>query len=91
MAILGVALLLPACLFYLYVLVRFHMEAVRPADNSRVPRARVIVLREAVAHAESRTRSATVRRHSFGTVTQAPRTPLPFGVRRLAVKHEARG
>ena len=91
MAILGVGLLLPACLFYLYVLVRFHIETVRPRRNERPPRNRVIVIHDIVARPESRIGDSSASQLSFRTAKPTAEAPLPFGMRRLAVKHEARG
>jgi len=90
MAIVGTTILLAACLFLIYALVMFHLEAVRP-PRRRGRRQGVIVFRNVATKADSQsTRVRSTRAPEFAIGSQDLAQPLPFGVRRLAVKSGAR-
>jgi hypothetical protein len=82
-------ILIAASLFFLYALVKFHTEAVRP----RPPRRHkgVIVFREIATESRSTGDADKAKRSGEAEHIQGLAQPLPFGVRRLAVKRTARG
>jgi hypothetical protein len=87
MAIFGV-ILVAACLFLLYALAKFHAEAARPR-----PRARhngVIMFRKIDTQQRGTSDAAQAQRSGESDPTEGLAQPLPFGVRRLAVKRAAR-
>jgi len=75
----GGAILFAACLFYLYALVKFHREAVEPPRKMRHFKKGVIRFPRTTVK-----RKLAKPREAQGSQDVMP--PLPFGVRRLAVR-----
>jgi|HubBroStandDraft_5_1064220.scaffolds.fasta_scaffold529546_1 hypothetical protein len=88
MAIFG-AILAAACLFFFYALVKFHREAVRPRPQTR-GKNRVIVFRKTHTKSEVHRSAKPMDGSGDPGEAQGMAQPLPFGVRRLAVRSASR-
>jgi hypothetical protein len=86
MAIFG-TILVAACLFFFYALVKFHLEATRPRTRHKN---RVIVFRNVVAKSSDEKNAQQANPSGNPGNIQGLVQPLPFGVRRLAVKAASR-
>jgi hypothetical protein len=101
MAIAGGITLGLACIFLFYVLVQFHLEAMKPARHHRRTAKHVIVFRkrigepesheagEALEHARSTKEGHEIRAHRTETGIHSAAT-FPMGMRRLAAGRIAR-
>jgi hypothetical protein len=94
----GIALFV-ACLFLVYVLVQFHIEATRPRRQSPRSSGRVIVLRRKIVKEplpfvvsrpkdDAQPQQAKSEAPTGGNANSIP--VVPIGVRRLAVKRAGR-
>lgn len=95
MVIAGAAFFVSVCAFFLYVLVRFYQEAVRPPRSQHRLARNVIVLRRRTASAQSRVAVLGVAGShgvpsDFLEKDDVPEIALPTGLRRLATKRTAR-
>ena len=88
MAIWGGAILFAACLFMLYALVKFHLEAVQPRKPKR--HRRVIVFPKSETQTRGPVRAATTAHSQPPDRPAALAHALPFAVRRLATKSASR-